>query len=173
MKRALSLTLVLIVILNLCGCFFSRNGIKEPVTFYYARASSEFVYGAEDGVIASETREASGHKNDLRYLLRLYLQGPSDQNLQSPFPAGTGLLLAEAQDGTLTVTLSSAFTKLKDLDLSIACACLAQTCFGLTDTEEVVILAEAAEGSDTIHVTISKDSFLLEDNILPSTEASD
>ncbi len=56
--------------------------MKNPVTFYYPRR--EYQYGAEDGVISSEQREASGHADDLHYLLSLYLIGPSSDELVSP-----------------------------------------------------------------------------------------
>ena len=80
--------------LLLCLCLFlpgcSGELMKNPVTFYYPRR--EYRYGAEDGVISSEQREASGHANDLRYLLSLYLIGPSSDELVSPLPWGTRLL---------------------------------------------------------------------------------
>ena len=80
--------------LLLCLCLFlpgcSGELMKNPVTFYYPR--QEYRYGAEDGVISSEQREASGHTNDLRYLLSLYLIGPSSDELVSPLPWGTRLL---------------------------------------------------------------------------------
>ena len=69
--------------LFLCLCLFlpgcSGELMKNPVTFYYPRR--EYQYGAEDGVISSEQREASGHADDLHYLLSLYLIGPSRAGL--------------------------------------------------------------------------------------------
>ena len=55
--------------LLLCLCLFlpgcSGELMKNPVTFYYPRR--EYQYGAEDGVISSEQREASGHADDLHH----------------------------------------------------------------------------------------------------------
>ena len=94
--------------LLLCLCLFlpgcSGELMKNPVTFYYPRR--EYQYGAEDGVISSEQREASGHANDLRYLLSLYLIGPSSDELVSPLPWGTRLLGVSRQDGTVTLELT-------------------------------------------------------------------
>ena len=164
MKRVLSLTLVLIVILNLCGCFFSRNGIKEPVTFYYTRASSEFVYGAEDGVIASETREASGHRDNLRYLLAFYLIGPADKELSSPLPRGTVLYALEQETDSVTITLSDTSASLSDSEFSLACACLSMTCMELVPAEEVTV----ASGSRSL--TLRRDNLILTDTLKPEED---
>lgn len=94
--------------LFLCLCLFlpgcSGELMKNPVTFYYPRR--EYQYGAEDGVISGEQREASGHADDLHYLLSLYLIGPSSDELVSPLPWGTRLLGVNRQDGTITLELT-------------------------------------------------------------------
>ena len=100
MKRFLCLLLCLCLFLP--GC--SGELMKNPVTFYYPRR--EYRYGAEDGVISSEQREASGHTNDLRYLLSLYLIGPSSDELVSPLPWGTRLLGVSRENGTVTLELT-------------------------------------------------------------------
>ena len=84
MKRLICLLLVSMFIL-LSACHYSESGdILEPVAFYYPRTSEQFVYGAPDGVLAAEMREASGHVNDLEYLIAMYLRGPQDEGLRSP-----------------------------------------------------------------------------------------
>ena len=57
-------------------------------------------------MISSEQREASGHADDLHYLLSLYLIGPSSDELVSPLPWGTRLLGVSRENGTVTLELT-------------------------------------------------------------------
>ena len=107
------------MLLALCGCKSS----DDDILFYYTRR--EFSYGSQDGVIASETREAPGHEDDLEYLLTLYFEGPLDQALQSPFPRGTALEGFTYSDATMYVTVNEAFARLEGMDHTIASACVA------------------------------------------------
>ena len=66
------------------------------------------------------------------------------------------------------ITLSAPFAQLENIDLTIACTCLARTCFDLTDAQTVLIEA-AAEESDTVSVSIDRDSYLLIDSIPETT----
>ena len=66
MKRILCLILAVALFGALIGCHYKDGGeFLEPVEFYYPRLSEHFLYGAQDGVLASEMREASGHTDDL------------------------------------------------------------------------------------------------------------
>lgn len=171
MKKTGCIFLIISLLLGLCACGFGSAG-KEPVEFYYLRTS--FIYGAEDGVIASETRESSGHAGDLNYLLSLYLRGPLDDDLKSPFPAGCQIVELRRDSRTLRLTFDAAFAQLKDLDLTLACACLAKTCFGLSDAMEVKIDAAVPDGNSAVNITISRDSLILEDNnTLPDQRTSE
>ena len=163
MKKAAILLLILSVLL--CGCSFGASG-KESVEFYFLRTS--FVYGAEDGVVAAETRERSG---DLNYLLSLYLRGPLDDELESPFPAGCKIVELRQDSKTLRITFDASFSQLEGLDRTLACACLAKTCFGLSDAQEIRIDADAPEGS-AASITIRRDSLLLEDNSIPAEQTA-
>lgn len=147
--------LLLILCLLLCGCGSSG---KESVEFFYLRTS--YVYGSEDGVIAAETREHSG---SLEYLLSLYLRGPLDDGLKSPFPVGCEILEVRQESKSLQLTLDQSLSRLKDLDRTLACACLAKTCFGLTDAQEIRISSGSPE-ENLFSITISRDSLILEDN---------
>ena len=46
-------------------------------------------------------------------------------------------------------------------DLTLACACLAQTCFGLSNAQAVSI---TAEGLGIVSMTLTRDSLLLVDD---------
>ena len=148
MKRIFSLILCLLLVFCLAGC-----QKKESVQFYYLR--SEVQYGLADGVIASESREISLEGTSLEYLLKLYLEGPVSQELRSPFPAGTALVSLSRNDTQLTVTLSEVFSRLENVNYTVACACVASTGFSLTDAESVTILS----GDTVITLTRNNVSF--------------
>lgn len=160
MKRLIVITLVFCLFLSGCTVFGER--IKEPVTFYYLR--SEYQYFASDGVIASEEREAAGHRDDLSYLMALYLMGPSTDELKTPLPRGTRISQPKQTPEGIVLQLSDAAAALTDADYSLACACLALTCFDLTDANNVTI--NCAERS----VTMSRDALSLYDDSMTATE---
>ena len=161
MKRTVSFLLILIMLLSLCACQIQGSDVMEPVEFYYLR--TDYVYGGTDGVIASETREASGHVGDLPYLLALYLRGPLDSSLKAPFPTGSKILSFYLDGETLSVTLDSTFASLQNMELTLACACFARTCFSLADVAQVQITALTPDDTPSLDITISADSLLLED----------
>lgn len=157
MKRFFCLFLCLCLVLP--GC--SSELMKDPVTFYYPRR--EYQYGAEDGVISSEQREASGHADDLRYLLSLYLIGPSSEELVSPLPRGTRLLGVSREDGTITLELTDTSLTATDTEFTLACACLTMTTLSIVSGDEVTITSGARS------VTMSRGSLTLIDDSTAST----
>lgn len=173
MRRRICLMLALASLL-LSACHFSESGdILEPVEFFYPRSSDQFVYGASDGVIASEMREASGHVGDLNYLITMYLRGPQDKNLESPFPAGCKLEEVRTGGNVLCIVLSSEFTTLENTDLTLACAALAKTCLPLSNMQRIRI--DSASDEKTFTITLTEDSLLLTDysafEIMPTEES--
>lgn len=163
MKRLISLAFLLCLTFTGCAKFGDR--IKEPVTFYYLRA--EYQYGSDSGVIGSEEREASGHRENLSYLLALYLMGPSGEDLVSPIPRGIRFLSVEQTDTLITLNLSDTASVLTDADYSLACACLTLTCLDLTEAETVTV------NSGTRSVTMTWDNLILYDSSMTApTEES-
>lgn len=163
MKRTLSLMLVLLLVCSVCGCHYSDSGdILEPVEFFYPRRSTGFIYGSAEGVITSELREASGHVNDLNYLLAMYLRGPQDADLRTPFPTGCRPEKIYAEDGTLYIRLSAEFAAVENAELTLACAALAKTCFSLTAYDRVCIDSESEDKS--VHMTLDAGSLLFSDH---------
>ena len=157
MKRLILFLLSTILILSLVACDYGAQDSGVP--FYYPKA--EFDHGAPDGVIASEIHEISGHHDDLRYLLALYLHGPSDPELRRAFPYGTILVDLVQEDKSVTVTLTASAAVLDGMDLTIACACLAETCFAICDAQQVHITSLATTSGQAVDTTITRDSILL------------
>ena len=156
MKHFLCLILAFVLLLCLCGCDGSNKG---QATFYYQRI--EFDFGSEDGVFVSEVHDVSGHEQDLRYLISLYLRGPSDQELKLPFPTGTLLVDLKETETELTVTLSSGAVILDSVDLLAACGCLAKTCFAISDAEVIHITSLPSVSGQKVNMTFARDSILL------------
>ena len=96
-------------------------------------------------------------------------------SLKSPFPSGCRIVEIRRESKTLHLTLDGVFAQLENLDLTLACACLAKTCFDMSDAQEVKIDAVAPDGNSIINITFNRDSLVLEDNsVLPSqVEAED
>lgn len=154
MKRIIC---IFLAALMLAGCSFSFGDRTE---FYYCRR--EFDYYGDSPVIASEKRDVTGHADDLRYLLSLYLMGPVDTELVCPFPAGTRLTDVQQDDGTLTVILTDTSKSLSDPGFSLAAVCLGKTCMALTGAEAVTIVS----GNRT--TTVTEADLLLTDTERPS-----
>ena len=163
MKRYIALLLALILLLP--GCH-RQKAEDDTVTFYYRR--SEVQYGSADSIIAAEERTLSG---DLTLLLSAYFRGPEDDSLILPFPAGTRLLETVQKDSTLTLTLSSEFSQLEGMDLTVACACISSTCFAITEAHQVKITTPAIGDTPSSVFTLTRDSLLLFDEVQETTEA--
>lgn len=163
MKRVLSLFLIFALTLSLSGCF--SHAPDNPVRFYYLRDENHIVYGSGDGMVTYEQRDVSGHADDLRYLIPLYLQGPLDEGLVSPFPTGSRLLTLSSNDNEITLVFNEAFARLKGIDLSLAYVCLVQTCTSLADIQSVHILVL----SDNKHVLIDE---IITIDSLPALDAT-
>lgn len=175
MKRCLC-TVLAALLLCLCGCHYNERGdVLEPVEFFYPRVSDGFLYGASDGVLAGEIREASGRSDDMNYLLTMYLRGPQSAGLRSPFPDGCNLQRVSWEGSILWVTLSPEFAELENMELTLACASLAKTCFSISSATAVRLMAESE--TQTVSMTVSPDDLWLADHSVfktqPATEESE
>lgn len=170
MKRFISVTIILLICCSLLACSTFGTGLKNPVTFYYPRSIT--TYGQEDSIISSEFREASGHANDLEYLISLYLHGPMDDTMVATFPQGTKLISLNQKNGVLYLTLSDSFANQSSLDLSVACACLSKTCFELCAVEKVEIRTENIPLGNTQVIVMTKDNVQFYDNSAQNNSVS-
>ena len=165
MKRLICVLLAAALLLALASC---GTNAGDPVAFYYLRGPEDYVYGAQDGVIVMEERAVSGHGEDLNYLLQLYLDGPLDSSLTSPFPQGSQPVRIELSGGVLLLEMNRDFAALEGLDLTLACACLSSTLFSLTDAEQVTITSATSQGEPR-SITLTRDSLTLLDDSIPET----
>lgn len=170
MRRILTFICAITLVLCSVGCS-TGSSLQGTVTFYYTRPDDSFIYGAEDGVISAEEREASGHAGELQYLLTLYLRGPLDDALTSPFPNGTQLTALTQTADTLYIELSGEFSQLSGVRLTTACACISKTCFALRDVSQVTIQSPAFGDHPAVEMTLTRDSlFLLDDSAISGSK---
>lgn len=154
MKRLLCLTLAFLMLIWLPACVSSGD---TPVSFCYLRG--DFTLGEIDSVLAYEQRDTAGRQDALDYLLGIYLNGPLDDKLVSPFPAGTHLVDYQMQGQTLVLEISREFFSLEGIRLTLEASCLAFTCFQLTDAETVQITCR-----NEIPIVLSRESMTLVDD---------
>ena len=160
MKRFVIAASLLCLLLS--GCTFPSQKSREPVLFYYQRA--EYLFGEENGVIAPEERDGTGHITDMNYLLRLYLTGPHSEDLVSPFPADVQLSSVRTGQNIVTVTLTGSPDALSEASKTIACACLTLTCLDMSGEDSVMIFW----GEDII--TMDRNCLTLFDSSTTPTE---
>lgn len=135
MKRALLPFLLAALLLS--GCTRRSIALIAPVEFYYPCA--EYEYGEPDGVIGSESVDATFYSEDLDYLLGVYLLGPAVEDLKNPFAPGTSLVRLDRRDDSITVFLSSEPRSQSDLSFSLGCTCLSMTVLELTDANQITV----------------------------------
>ena len=144
MKRLVCLICLFALLLS--GCSVTGEWIKEPVTFYYVHENYQKDMSQ---VIVSELREASGHRDDLTYLLALYSMGPSSEKLKSPFPRNVQIMPIERTADSIVLSITEIAQNMTDADFTLASACLALTCMDLTNAQEITI--ECADKKVTIN----------------------
>lgn len=162
MKRSICFGLCICLVLCLIACRNNREDIQQPVSFYYRTELVEF--NAQDGIIASEIREAKYFKGDLEKLLNQYLKGPISNELRSPFPAAVSVEALTEADGVYYITLSQEFYALTGLELSMACACLTMTVMAQTQCASVTISVKDGLLDGNESITMGADNLLLIDS---------
>ena len=155
MKRVICL--ILVACLAFSGCSMLGERTKEPVTFYYVREN----YKKDmEQVLASEVREATGHRDDLPYLLALYSMGPSSEDLISPFPRNTRITPTARTNNSMELSLSDNVLTLSEAEFTLASACIAMTCMEMTAVEKVIVVCENRR------ISIDKDNVMLYSDML-------
>ena len=94
-------------------------------------------------------------------MLALYLQGPSDPELRFSFPEGTILVEFAQENQVISITLSSKAAMMDDIDVVIACACFAETCFAISDAQQLHIQSLVSAAGLSVDTIITRDSILL------------
>jgi len=77
------------------------------------------------------------------------------------------------QDTALTVRLNPILAEKSDLEITIACACLAKTCMELTDVDTVQIEARNLDGKILFSRILTRDNLFLRDDYTLPTEGTE
>lgn len=140
-KQILALTLTGLL-LGLSGCAqTSREGAAEEYKVYFSALEDRYAAMA----VGYETWEQPEDTQPVSGLLRALFQGPTTQNLTSPFPDGVRLLSWELKEGCLHLDLSEQYGSLTGVDLTIADACLTLTLCQVADVDSVYVTVEGSE----------------------------
>lgn len=169
MKQTFIFLLIIIMLVTMCACNQKDVEHLQPVNFYYhSDLTSENRF---DTIFMPEIRESAGYDNATIDLLNLYLAGPIYGDLQNPFPVGLTVLSLNAQNKQTAITLSSEFSQLRGLDLSLACSCLCMTLFELFDCQRVMILCENTLPDGLGYIVIDKEDLVLYDDTYQAPES--
>ncbi len=165
MKRMIYILLSILLMTNLYGCAGQNKHADTPVTFYYCHNTALSSYTPEDGLLAGETRDSAAYRDNLAGLIELYLQGPVSQALENPFSPGLHVLGLTQAENILDITLDGQPAQHSGYDTTVACACLANTLFGLTDAVAVQVSVQDSEGEKVL-LYIDRAQLILEDSTL-------
>ena len=136
MKQILWAMIFVLFLMSLSACHAAD---PDGVTFYYCRDPQQYQYFQDNGVICAESRDIMGHRYDLQYMAGLYLAGPMEEGLISPFNKNTRLLSIRKNDTSILVELSEHANTLTDSEFSLSCACFAMTCMDFIQCDDVTI----------------------------------
>lgn len=164
MRKRFALCLAMILLLSACTLTSEQTHDGEQAVFFYENRNADQL--TEVVPIGSENRYFGDYS--ISDFLDLYLRGPEDERLQSPFPAGTQVLDIHSGNGELTLTMSGEYFTLYGVNLSVANCCLASTVCSYVNLASVTIMDE----TETIRMEVRPDDYLLQrDNTLELGES--
>lgn len=161
MKQFCIALTIVALLLGMAGCKQENDDLLEPVSFYYCNdisSKDDFEH-----VFVPELREGAGYSDNKPALLSLYLKGPENEDLISPFPAGTSVISVQWSNSHVYIVLSDHMAELTGLDLSMACTCLSMTVFDLYACQAVEISAEHKLLDDQKSIVLTADTLILSD----------
>ena len=150
------LAVILILMLFLTAC---QSVNPDSVTFYYFREPQQYQYFEDNSVICTEKRDLLSHRSDLQYMAGLYLAGPLEEGMASPFTKSTRLLSIQQLDSEILVELSEHAGTLADSEFTLSSACLAMTCMDFLPCDAVTITAGDRS------VTMTRENIVLFDSL--------
>lgn len=154
MRRCICVLITLSFLL-LWGCSAPtvNDGISH--TFYYCSDTPH--ESSDNSLIYPESRMISPDQDNTETIVDLYLRGPQDDDLLSPFPYDVSVVDLSQVNQTAYIILSRQFGRLSGIDLTVACSCLSMTLAQLLDVKTVVIAADnlLLDGKQTLTIKVS------------------
>mgnify|MGYP003304105486 CR=1 FL=1 len=159
MKKSVCIVVCLTMLLLMTACGQADIPSANTVKFYYIH--NELQYGTESGVITPAVINGQYDEDDYQLLLEKYLNGPTDYESISPFPAGITLKDFQIVGEKALLVLSPHMGTLSGSSMTVALACLTRTVIEMTGVEAVQISIENQQinGVDFITLTLNNFSF--------------
>lgn len=142
MKKLTALLLCMVLLFSGCAVPSASDtaAMAQPVRFYYPYASlAEQPF--DSGAIGWELRDLGTAPLPVKEILEIYLQGPQQEDLVSPFPDDISIVYAALSDGRLTIRTNEAIKSLTGVSRSLAVACLVYTMTQFSTISSVQLLA--------------------------------
>ena len=150
MKKRLA-CLLLAMVLLLSGCAAAAVAAAEQEEFcqlYYpvrdmARAAGGDALGTEASALRKD--DSQSLETQAEILMNALLAGPTDQELETPFPEGTRLLDVEIRGSHASVNVTTAYRNLSGIALTLADYCITLTLTQLSAIRSVSVLVRGQE----------------------------
>ena len=160
MRKVIVLITLALCLIPFSGCSGIEGTDPDAISFFYVR--SQFQYHGNENVIVAEERVLSDSRDDLLWLLTLYMMGPISDGLSCPFPNGVKVLDVHEETKMLDITISDTSASLNESRFTLACSCLAMTMFECTDNAYVRIY------SGERSISFDRESIFLTDAAIPN-----
>ena len=161
--KKIAILFICIIILSFSACGNEQEEFQEPTNFYYC--AQDIAYNNISGVIKAEQREAIQFHGNLASLLRSYLHGPSNPELQMLIPSNVTLISCAVNENAVTVTLSEPFSKLTGIKLSTASTAMLMTIYDYAGVDTLCVRAENALLDEKDEIVITIDDIMLLDSV--------
>ena len=161
MRRFIPLLLCLALLFSLCACSRQNTIRINPITFYYKNAELRFNDGAD--VFYGLDVDLENPEIPISEIVDLYLEGPDEPFLESPFPPNAHLVDFTWEKDLLTLVLSNEFGSLKGLDRSFAMACLTLTLTQVNGVDAVLVQTVDGSFSYLNQMPLTAEDFVLND----------
>lgn len=164
MNRVLCYILAIVLLLSMAGCNTTSKDSNKTEKFYYC--TNPITYGKETSVITPEIREPNNPNGNTMSIINEYLCGPVSDQYSSPFPGDVRVISISKSDRVVKICLSSQFSTLSGMRLTVAAACLSLTIFDLLEAESVIIQTDGALLNGKTSIRIDKDSLITMDQYI-------
>ncbi len=170
MRRVLCILLCIAMVFGLSACRQQPSERINPITFYYRNAQMQ--YGSDASALYGLDVDLENLEIPISEIVSLYLEGPDEPFLESPFPPGIHLVSYDWHDNLLTLVLSDSFNSLIGLDRSYAMACLTLTLTQVNGIDGILVHTEDGAFSYLNDRILTREDFILHDLGGASSEIS-
>ena len=161
MKKICILLCCVLLLQFFTACKGKNEEFDVPVNFYYC--NHDIFYNSPSGVIQAEVREGSNFNDDLTAFLYAYLRGPISSELQSFIPSDVYLVACSLQGDVAEITLSSSFSRLSGVRLSMVCSAILMSVHDFAGVQTLRVQAKDAQLDDKDEFIITFDELVLID----------